>query len=174
MEKNLSWKYIKFGFMVMAIGIPIFYYSTFWIGRIINLNLIDYISLYIGSSIQLFNLYVEKPTTAPKMFGEETFNGINRLLQKFGLKENVPSVHLEARWLNSYIKGNTYTFFRPPLHDFGIWGMYFFTILVSAFFNIIFWQDKEKMQDTKKREVYAVVRICFLLDSLFINCTDIA
>lgn len=156
-KKNLSWKYIKFGFMVMAIGIPIFYYSTFWIGRIINLNLIDYISLYIGSSIQLFNLYVEKPTTAPKMFGEETFNGINRLLQKFGLKENVPSVHLEARWLNSYIKGNTYTFFRPPLHDFGIWGMYFFTILVSAFFSILYFGRIKRKCRTPKREKYTLL-----------------
>lgn len=156
-KKNLSWKYIKLGFMVMAIGIPIFYYSTFWIGRIINLNLIDYISLYIGSSIQLFNLYVEKPTTAPKMFGEETFNGINRLLQKFGLKENVPSVHLEARWLNSYIKGNTYTFFRPPLHDFGIWGMYFFTMLVSAFFSILYFGRIKRKGRTPKREKYTLL-----------------
>lgn len=119
-------------------AIPIFYYSTFWIGRSIDLNLFEYISNYIGGSIQLFNLYVQMPTSDALSFGEESLISLWSVFNKFGADIPIVSFNLEPRSLDIGIIGNVYTFFRRPLHDFGIVGMCIFTWLIGTFISFIY------------------------------------
>ncbi|WP_370836382.1 O-antigen polymerase [Megasphaera sp.] len=135
---NISRKIICRGILYFIVGIPVFYYSTFWLGREINLDLFSYISNYIGGSIQLFNLYMQDYDSLPQYFGEESLISLCSFLNKFGADIPIISLHLEPRGLTIGTIGNVYTFFRRPLHDFGIFGMITFTYIVGLLFSFIY------------------------------------
>ncbi len=135
---SIHGKVIFKGVIYFLVAIPIFYYSTFWIGRSIDLNLFEYVSNYIGGSIQLFNLYVQMPTSDALSFGEESLISLWSVFNKFGADMPIVSFNLEPRSLNTGIIGNVYTFFRRPLHDFGIVGMCIFTWLIGFFISFIY------------------------------------
>lgn len=135
---NVSSKVIFKGMGYFFVAIPIFYYSTFWLGRTIDLNLFEYISNYIGGSIQLFNLYVQMPTSDPLFFGEESLISLWSVFNKLGANISTVSFNLEPRTLDMGIIGNVYTFFRRPLHDFGIVGMCIFTYLIGLLFSFLY------------------------------------
>ena len=133
-ENDLSRNIVGIGLLGIVIGIPAFYYSASLIGRSSNIGIWDYVSLYIGAPIQLFDEYVSAPV-ARLSFGEESLVGISKLLSFLGFGMMSKSYNLEGRILGQY-DSNVYTFFRRPLHDFGLIGMYIFTILVALLFHI--------------------------------------
>ena len=138
-KKILTVRVIAIGLIGILFGMPIFYKSLSWMGRATNKNLIRYIGFYAGGSIQLFNLYVQNYTSTPKVFGEETLGGILKALNKIGFKIEIRNMNLDMIQLDELSRGNVYTFFRRPLHDFGMIGMIIFTILVSWLFAWIYY-----------------------------------
>lgn len=136
--RNLSWKYIRIGIIGILIGCPAFYYSLVLLGRTTNRQFVDYISDYVGSSIVLFDEYVKNPIEC-KSFGEETLFGIKKLLNFLGLGDASQAYNLEFRNVGIG-SSNVYTFFRRPLHDFGLFGMYIFVSLIAFFFAWIYFK----------------------------------
>ena len=134
-EKSYTKKYCK----ILMITIPIvligFYLATNLIGRSTSRSFYEYITTYVGGSIQQFNQYVCDPSLSEEThFGAETFPAIYSVLHRFGLVDYVRPVHLELRQLG-VTSGNVYTFFRRPLHDFGLVGMLIMTIVVVGLFS---------------------------------------
>lgn len=136
-NKNLSWKYIRFGVFSFVTLVFVFYYSLRLLGRGSPKSIIDYTATYLGSSIELFNQYVKAPVPCDS-FGEETLFSVKKLMHFFHLGKLSTHYNLEFRRLGLG-QSNVYTFFRRPLHDFGILGMYVFTILVSFFLSWIYY-----------------------------------
>ncbi len=144
-KRDFSRKMVRIGLVALVIGIPIFYYAASWMGRSTQIEMMDYVPLYLGASIQLFNLYVGKPVLA-KGFGEESLVGLSKLASILGFGNMSTSMNLEQRDLGFY-SSNVYTFFRRPLHDFGLLGMYVFTIMVALLFSYIYYG---KIRNRKK------------------------
>lgn len=136
-DRVISHKYIHLGFVGLLAGIPAFYYSLFLAGRSTTRTLFETISTYLGGSIQHFNQYIENSVGASDVFGSESFVPILNALGKMGLISYSSTVHLEYRQLGITM-GNVYTFFRRPLHDFGLVGMYVFVFAVGVFFAIYY------------------------------------
>lgn len=153
-SKNFSWKFIRIGLICVVIGIPAFYYSTAIFGRNPSMDFIDYVSEYVGSSIVLFNEYINSPVKRPVVFGEESLIGIHQLLAKLGVSTYVRNVNLEPMKYYGNVASNVYTFFRRPLHDFGLLGMYFFTILVTALFSWIYYNKIKYNKNQKRIEIW--------------------
>lgn len=131
-HRNLSWKIIRFGIVAIVAGIPLFYYSAFLMGRKNTYGVLEYVSTYIGGSVALFNSYVLNPI--PRIqFGEETLINLKKIVNALGFGSTSISYNLESRDLG-LLRSNVYTFFRRPLHDFGLFGMYLFTVLVALLF----------------------------------------
>lgn len=143
-NRNLSWKIIRLGILGIIIGMPLFYYSAFLVGRKHTYGIIEYVSTYIGGSIALFDQYVQNPIPRTG-FGEESLINFNKILNIFGFGISSTSYNLESRNLGA-LRSNVYTFFRRPLHDFGLGGMYLFTILVAIFFCWMYYK-KIKYKD---------------------------
>lgn len=145
-KKNLSLKFIEIGIASIFVGIPAFYYSLKLIGRVTRLPLFDYASDYLGSSILLFGKYVEDPIPCT-IWGEESLYSVRKIIHALGLGPISTSYNLEFR-STGVANSNIYTFFRRPLHDFGIIGMLIFTALVAIFFAWMYWG---KIKGNKKR-----------------------
>lgn len=143
--KCLSWKYIKLGIAGIAIGIPGFYYSLGMLGRTTNETLGDYASHYLGSSIELFNQYIANPVERIS-WGEESLFSLKKVLNFLGLGNASVFYNLEFRQCGTS-PSNVYTFFRRPLHDFGIFGMYIFVSLIAFLFA---WMYFKKIKYRKK------------------------
>lgn len=140
-RKILTGKVIMVGLLCVLIGIPLFYESISWMGRVTNKNMMRYIGFYVGGSIQLFDLYLKSNITKPKVFGEETLVGVLRFLNSLGFNLNVRNINLDMIRLDELSRGNVYTFFRRPLHDFGFVGMLLFTVLVAWLFAWIYYGE---------------------------------
>lgn len=128
-------------FIICAvIGFPavfvLFYLATNIIGRKTTRSFWTYISTYAGGSIQHFNEYIQDPSLAKptRYWGEETFPAVYSFLAKLGIVDYKGTVHLEFRQLG-ITRGNIYTFFRRPYHDFGLFGMCLLTFTVCLYFS---------------------------------------
>ncbi len=136
-KKGIPAKYLRSGIVTIAIGVPAFYYSIRLLGRSTKMSFFEYISFYIGGSLAFFNEYLKRPK-AVSCFGEESLYGLNKVLNFFGMGVENHAYNLEFRSLSG-LKGNVYTFFRRPYHDFGLLGMYIFVILVALLFSYIYY-----------------------------------
>ena len=165
---NLSWKFIMRALAILIIGIPVFYYSAELLGRSTKLALFDYAAAYLGKSIELFDLYIKNPTERIN-FGEETFVGLKKVLAYVGIGKASNLSNLEFRNVGGGY-GNIYTFFRRPYHDFGIVGMWIFTMCVSVFFSYMYYgkiKNRKRNEKTNKwTMVYGYLFYWILISSL--------
>lgn len=152
--KNLSGRYVRIGLLSLLIAIPLFYYSLSLFGRTTEQSMINYVSIYLGSSITNFDQYLKEPIEC-NFFGEESLVGIRKILSFLGLGSASSSYNLEFRSFGE-LSSNVYTFFRRPLHDFGLFGMYFFTACVSLFFSWLYYY-KIKYRRKSKTDSWVIV-----------------
>lgn len=154
-QKPISFKYIKKGLLILCFSLTGFYFLKYLIrlGNSVN-SIIDYISYYIGGSIQNFNLYIQNPPVNTKMIiGQETFTGLYSTLQKFGIVDvsNVylTNTNLEFRTSNGMTIGNVYGAIRRYYNDFGIIGVFLLQFICSLFYNI-FYSKLKRINNEKK------------------------
>lgn len=133
-DYNISMKYIIIGMVLLIVVLPGFHYALSLTGRNTTRTMFQAISTYVGGPIQHFNQYVMDPIPKSEFFGNECFTPILNLFGRLKLIDYHNTVHLEFRMLG-VTRGNVYTFFRRPIQDFGVIGMYLFTVLVSVFFS---------------------------------------
>lgn len=138
-DKSLSLRYIRYGIIGLLVAIPIFYYMLDFIGRSTeDVDMADYVSTYLSSSIIMFDQYVQSPVPRD-LIGEESLFSVLKATHYLGWNKMPSSYNLEFRPVGDGFS-NVYTFFRRPLHDFGLVGMYLFTILVSFLFSWIYFK----------------------------------
>jgi len=159
-SKSVSAKYIYKALIILPIVMILFYMATNIIGRETNKTFFQYISTYAGGSIQHFNQYIANPSLSTEThFGAETFPGVYSLLKRIGLTDYSRSVHLEMRILG-VTRGNIYTFFRRPYHDFGIFGMCLMTFIVFFIFS---WKYSSfKTKELNQKTNYSIICYSYL------------
>lgn len=160
-DKNLSFKYIRNGLILVALVLIGFYYALRFTGRKTTRNLFVSLSTYIGGSIQHFNQYIKDPVDKSNFFGNESFTPILNTLNDLGIIVYKNTVHLEYRKLG-VTSGNVYTFFRRPLQDFGIIGMVIFTTMVSVFFAVIYIKMVRNKPNDLKHNLYTIIYVYLL------------
>ncbi len=102
----------------------------------------------------MFNLYLQDPVKR-EMFGEETLYSLTKITHALGLSDVSTHYNMEFRPLGIGFN-NVYTFFRRPLHDFGLVGMYLFTAFVAVLFAYIYY-GKIKYRDYVKAEKWTLL-----------------
>lgn len=148
-----GWKYLRTAIYIGIIAIPAFFIlGEYILGRRTGNALWQYVSEYIAGGIHHFDQYVKDPIQANEHFGEETLVYLYQGLYKLGLTDFTRTAYLEYRWTNSFIHGNIYTFFRRPLQDFGILGMYIFTVLIYFIFSSFYYKKVRNIQPTLKND----------------------
>ncbi len=166
-KKNITSRYVGKAIILVPIALCLFFYSSNIIGRSTSRTMTQYLSTYVGGSIQHFNQYISDPTTTTH-FGEETFPGVYSFLKRFGITNYTRAVHLEMRRLG-ITQGNVYTFFRRPYNDFGFIGMLLFTFIVIYLFSNAyssFQYKKDSYRNDYSLIVYAYLIYWIVLSSI--------
>ncbi|MFU7516452.1 O-antigen polymerase [Clostridium sp. HCS.1] len=149
----------------------IFYLSASWVGRINNKNLIDYITLYCGGSIENLNLFIKSPPEASSIWGKESFYYLIKNLHDYGIMplSQMYPIHLEFRYYDSIMIGNVYTAYRRWIYDFGIVGMIILQGIMALFFNVFY--NKIKYSASKYLDFYIII-FSYMIYSVFLHPID--
>lgn len=100
------------------------------VGRTSTYSTWDYLAIYIGAPLKLFDLFVNGGSISHIYVGQETFAN---LLSSLGA--NISNgANLEFRIFNGWQLGNVYTPFRRYYSDFGIWGLIILTAMEAFFY----------------------------------------
>ena len=153
----------------------LFYAVRLLVGRTSSFSegssIFEYLSVYIGAPIKLFDLYLADPVISD-IPGKETFISLLGNLKELNLIDfNDYIVHKEFRTVNGVILGNVYTAFRSWYADFGIFGIFILTGLFSAFFNTIFYHIQFRSMSIFKTLFLFIVYI-YLVPSVFLLPID--
>lgn len=157
-----------------CIGLTAFYFSATLVGRKISKNLVQYVTMYCGGSIQCLDLYIKNPVEKSGIFGYETFTYfIINLCDYAGLElEEVPTAHLEWRRSNGILVGNVYTSYRRWIQDFGYVGMAVLQAGVAVFYNIYYNKIKYSKNKSNTINDLALIMYGYLAYPLFIHSID--
>lgn len=167
-SKNINSKIIYLGVRLLAVFIILFLALAVFLGRrsnISDLNIVDYITIYISSAIRNFDLFIGSFTGTNTIFGRETFFPLNRLLYNFfGIGEYY-SITLSFNSISGMNIGNIYTAFRRYYSDFGILGIVVLPGFLGYFFSSMY--NKVKARAKKGQVSYQMILFSYLSTSLF-------
>ena len=142
--KILLKKVLIIGTVLLVIILPLFYATLPLLGRKQDKDFIPYMTFYLGTSIPSFESYLNNPPAKSKQFGSESLRGINSLLNKLGIVDEVTPVSREWTKFPGSNYSTVYTAFRRYLQDFGIVGVIVCQFLFGAVFSIIYLYAKNK------------------------------
>ena len=113
--------------------------ATGVIGRQTDKTFLDSITIYLGAPIIHFHQFMTSPPADVIYFGQETFNKMLPLLSRLGIVGGSVTGQLEMRSITALYRGNVYTFFRRPYHDFGLMGMYIVVAMTAIVFSYVYY-----------------------------------
>ena len=162
-NKTINTKILKVGIITVAIFVPIFLGSLFFLGRQIYLKYFgvkQYTAIYVSGGVRCLDLYVEEPTDPPKRFGEETLVALHaNLYSRFGVGENTTR-YLEWRKLNGEPVANTFTSFRRFYHDFGAAGVVLLSFLQGLIISWLYYEIRRR--SGRDRIGFIEVMYCYI------------
>ena len=168
-SKNIKFKLWQ---VLVIIGSAVFiligfYYSSKIIGRsTLKKNPVEYITLYGGGSIELFDMYLQDGKKDQKYIGYESFWGIYRFLDDYNIVSFAKKPVGSLEWRkdkNGVTIGNVYTAYRRWINDFGFIGCAIMVLIICILYNFIYNALKSKSFYNKIN----AYNICLILYSIF-------
>ena len=167
-RKDVNKKIIYLGARYLTAFIMIFLVLAVLLGRrqsISELNVIDYVTIYISSGIRNFDLFIQSFRGTNEIVGRETFFPLNRLLYNvFGIGEFY-SIGLEFNSISGINIGNIYTAFRRYYSDFGIMGVMILPGILGFFFSSVY--NRVKVYAKNGQISFQMILLSYLSSSLF-------
>lgn len=153
--------YIFLIIFIIAI-IWFFQFSTSLIGRDVEQTPIDYISTYLGASLQNFDYTQTHSSVNSGYFGLNTFKPLYDSLEQLGL---VPTGISRSRFpfisRDGYFTGNVYTTYYPLILDFGIIGTMICIAIMAIIMQLLY---EYSIRDMKVRFIPIIPIIYSLLN----------
>ena len=177
-KRHVNGKMLKRILIIFSIGIVLFYVMKSLVGRSSSLRFFDYVTQYIGGSIQLLDQYLkdeERNTTV--LFGE-TLSGLITGLNKLGFLDFRVGKQLEFRTTSTGVYlGNVYTAFRRYYNDLEFVGLIVFPMGLSIFMNSMYLKTKRISQSSYRNLLLLIIygSLVYVLplqameDNFFIN-----
>ncbi len=172
-QKKISTKTLgKLGLTAIA-GLTLFYLASNLIGRNTKRDMVDYITMYAGGSIELFDMYLNKPLPKNKIIGYETFCYFINNLNDYGIMkfDKLPSAQLEWRWKNNLNMGNVYTSYRRWYQDFGYIGIIVLQAFMAFFYSYCYQKIKHNNKESILNDMMLII-YAYLAYSLFTHSID--
>lgn len=140
-DKKLILKFV----VLSLVGAISFYYIKALVGRgtedIKIENIIPYLTMYAGGSIQLLDMFLQNPVETSNIWGKEVFVALNTQLIRLGILDIAPYIsHLEFRTATTgAFLGNVYTAYRSYIYDFGFLGLTILPVVFSFIVNLLYY-----------------------------------
>ena len=151
----------------------LFYYSAGLVGRINKKGMLDYITYYIGGSIECFNQWVQNSDSPTVVAGEYTFGRTIRDLNKLGILDYEINNKNYSKFIyhDGQMVGNIYTSYRSWMHDWGIIGIVILQAILAIVINVLY----NMIKYSKYRETitnYLIITYGYLIYTIFLHPID--
>lgn len=169
--KKIKLKYVGFLGILAIVFLILFYFSASLVGRKNSKNMVDYITLYCGGSIECLNQYMQKPpVNQDKPVGGESFYYLIKNFYDYGLLkiDKFYPIHLEFRYNNNVMIGNVYTGYRRWINDFGFIGAFLLQGIMAGLYSFMY----NKIRDLKKYKNFVIIMYGYMSYALFLHCID--
>ncbi|MCD7835251.1 MAG: oligosaccharide repeat unit polymerase [Lachnospiraceae bacterium] len=128
----ISFKYLVWVLLLSVLIVVVFWAIKNFIGRDSDAGILEYVSRYLGSSYELFDIYLDDPPAK----AYQTFGYLIRSFNKLGWTDIPVRTTHEFRFSDSGVLiGNVYTGLRNYYNDFGMIGVFFMSMLKSMIFT---------------------------------------
>lgn len=139
-KKTVRLKNIGISLVCAMVLLTIFYFSASLIGRINTKGMVDYITFYLGGSIECLNLRLNEEyipdRNVPATFAN-TIRDLNKLkITNIDIKYNSWE---EFKYNGETMIGNIYTGYSNLIFDFGVVGVILFQTIIAVFFSIVYY-----------------------------------
>lgn len=135
---KITKKIIFYGILSLMAFFIIFSLVGLFTGKTQSRSVFEMISIYTGSSLPAFNIYMNSPKIPNKYFGENTLFLVYNILRKFGY--NIPNLYVPCEFISfKVMTTNIYSAIRRYYQDFGIEGLFLITFLLGIFYGIFFY-----------------------------------
>ncbi|MCA1033481.1 oligosaccharide repeat unit polymerase [Bacillus infantis] len=150
-------KYIKVGIITFIVMLVVFYFLGTFTGKTSKLNLLETISIYVGSPIVAFDIFLQNYTNGFSIFfGENTLFGIYDILQRFGF--DVPNLIRIADFVNiGGYETNIYTSYMRYIKDFSYFGFLIIEMFLGAIYSFLYLNIKIKNKPTIIIVIFAII-----------------
>ena len=169
-KRHIKLRTIAIMVIVACVVLILFYFSASLVGRINNKKIFDYITYYVGGSIECFNRWIQEPTKPDVVQGEYTFastiNDLNKLrITDYKLNNSGYSKFI---YNGDTAIGNIYTAYRSWMHDWGIAGVIVLQAILAIVINIVY----NKIKYSKKYTDYIVIFYGYIIYVIFMHPID--
>ena len=143
----INWVIFKRAFVCIIIVAILF----FGLGKVKNYqsDISKALSIYGGSGLYNFNLYLEKFDGNKMKYGEETFSVFLDTISRVLFIKNERWVNQNKEFIiytskNGYVyMSNVYSAFRPYIEDFGFFGVLLYPFILGMFYERLFIQTRK-------------------------------
>lgn len=166
-------KFILTGLLTVAAFLIFFYKGMGLVGRTTSANFFDYISCYLGSSIEMLDLYLREPSSKTDVFMGETMPVLINFFKRLGVgSSETIKVVLEYRETETgLIIGNIYTALRRYYNDLKWLGVCIFPFLMSLFFSL-YYKSINKFNDFSLVYIFKVVVYGSLIGTVVLQAME--
>lgn len=156
---KITKKIIFYGIISFIIFLIIFNLSGALKGSVLTKErILSRISVYVGSSLPAFDIYLNSTKVSNKYFGENSLFLIYNILRKLGY--GIPKLYIPYEFVYfGGIETNIYSAVRRYYEDFGIEGLFFIVFLLGIFYGIFFHYASYKKNNFFILILYAT--LCF-------------
>lgn len=148
--------FIKLVF-ILILAILLFSITKIVVGRKGEVSVIDDFTEYFGGSIQIFDVYMQEEIQVKNK--QELFSSVLKFLRKLNIVESQVADTGVGKYIesNGIVIGNVYTGFRKMHHDFGMFGIMVFQMIMSVVVTIFY----EKIKRMKNINIVSVAIIFY-------------
>lgn len=136
----VSDSFIRKAVMFIAIFFLFFYFSKGLVGRVSEEGFFEYMTKYIGGSIELLDLYIKNPKDGTDIFLSNTIPGFYNSIRKIGIVD-IPVLQISYEFRSSttnILIGNVYSCFRRYYQDLQWIGVIVFPMIMSWIYNVVY------------------------------------
>lgn len=168
---KFNFKKVLSSFLIGIVALWAFSQFRTVVGRTDSKNTWDYLAMYIGAPIKLFDKFVTDPVRISHQYiGQETFPYL--WISFFG-KTITNWSNLEFRESSSGINlGNVYTAFRRYYSDFGLIGLIALTALESFFYSLFYVKVSDKKKPSKEIDFVTLLYSFFAVGPVYYSVDD--
>ena len=151
--KKIIPKIAQLGLIMCIAAASAFYFVAPLVGRINELDFSKYVTMYLGGSIDLFDLSIKNRASfgQSRYFGEHSFGYLYQDLDKMGVLNHSNTESITPTLYNgdAFI-GNVYTAYHAWYYDFGIIGIVFIQTFFAFVVSMLFYRALAAKKYIKK------------------------
>ncbi|MFR0512992.1 O-antigen polymerase [Limosilactobacillus reuteri subsp. suis] len=156
---------------IFVVLLIVFYGVRLMIGRSSSKgdNFIEYISMYAGGPVKLFDMFIKDPVQNTGIWGKETFPSLLKTFRSLGYDIPQYISKKEFRFYNGINLGNVYSAYRNWLSDFGINGVYVLQTVFALVYSCYYYLLRKVGY---KRHILALIIYGYMAEAIFLHPID--